>query len=181
MAEVTRDAGATIDVVPASVDDARHAIAETRDRISATLDAIEFKIERKKDELKDKADVLRPVRSRIRSSPWQALGIAAGAGLVLGLLTGGEDEEEQPRGRRGARHLTGYTLDADDREALREWRAERRERMREHAEEEDAERTERRESASRSFVDQVKREFLSALTGAVGSGVRDRMKRSATS
>ncbi len=90
---------------PQNVDDAREAIAQTRERISATLDAIELRIDETKDDLRRKVDVLRPVRERIGAAPWTALGIAAGAGLALGLLTGGSDDQKRTRARsRRHRH-----------------------------------------------------------------------------
>ena len=90
---------------PRSVVDAREAIAQTRERISATLDAIELRIDETRQNIRRKADVLRPVRQRISAAPWTALGIAAGAGLALGLLTGGDSDEdgrapERARARR---------------------------------------------------------------------------------
>ncbi len=87
--------GLDVTAQPRSVGDAREAIAQTRERISATLDAIELRIDETKQDIRRKADVLRPVRERIGASPWTALGIAAGAGLALGLLTGGDSEEEE--------------------------------------------------------------------------------------
>lgn len=84
---------------PTTVDDARDQIYETRERISATLDQIESRIVDTKQELRRKADVLRPARERIRLEPWKALAIAAGVGLALGLLTGGH-EKRSPKGRR---------------------------------------------------------------------------------
>ncbi len=90
-------------VEPRSVDDAREAIEQTRERISATLDQIETRIDETKQDIRRRADVLRPVRERIAASPWSALAIGAGVGLALGLLTGGSDEEEERDGRRRSR------------------------------------------------------------------------------
>ncbi len=76
---------------PRNVDDARDAIADTRDRISATLDEIEHRIDDTKQEIQRRADVFRPARERIRANPWGAVALGAGAGFVLGLVTGGDD------------------------------------------------------------------------------------------
>lgn len=107
---------------PQTTEEALLAAEESRGRISATLDEIEDRIDETREQIREKANVLRPVRSRIRENPLPMIGAAAGAGLVLGLLTGGEDEEHEKK----------RMLDKDARRELREWRAERRERMREH-------------------------------------------------
>lgn len=102
---------------PETTGDARRAIEETRGRISATLDEIEDRIDETRQQIREKVDVARPVRDRLRSRPLAGLGVALGAGLVLGLLTGGK---EKPRRRM---------LDEEEREDLRRWRSERRERL----------------------------------------------------
>ena len=80
---------------PDTVEEARLAIAVTRERMAATINAIEARVEEKKEEIKERVDVLRPLRERIREQPWITLGIIAAAGLIVGLLTGGDDREEQ--------------------------------------------------------------------------------------
>ncbi len=79
------------DFQPRSIGDARDAIADTRERIASTLDQIEHRIDDTKDEIRRRADVLRPARERIRANPWGAVAAGAGAGFVLGLLTGRDD------------------------------------------------------------------------------------------
>ncbi len=76
---------------PRSVEAARDAIADTRDRLSATLDQIEHRIDDTKQEIQRRADVLRQARERIRAHPWGAVALGAGAGFVLGLVTGRDD------------------------------------------------------------------------------------------
>jgi hypothetical protein len=70
--------------------DAKEEIRATRARISGTLDEIEGRILQKKERIEQRLDFLAPVRER----PFRVLGAVFGAGLALGLLTGGHDEEE---------------------------------------------------------------------------------------
>lgn len=116
---------------PQSTAEARRAIEQTRGRISSTIDAIEGRISHAREEIKDRLDVVTPLRERIRSNTGLSLGVAFGAGLLLAVLTRGE-ETTKPRGKaralaRGRGHEE--PLDADEREALRHWRKERRERL----------------------------------------------------
>jgi ElaB/YqjD/DUF883 family membrane-anchored ribosome-binding protein len=74
--------------------DAKEEIQATRSRISDTIDEIEGKILEKKERIEERLDVLAPVRER----PLRVLGAVFGAGLALGLLTGGgHDEDEEAR------------------------------------------------------------------------------------
>lgn len=149
------------EVQPTSVAEARRAIEDTRGRISETLDAIEDRIQEKRHDLRNRLDVLQPVRHRIRSSVWPSLGIAFGGGLLFGLMRGGEEEEDRVRHRAG-------TLSAAERRELRRWRAERRDRL--------AERTRaagRRAVGRRSMFAQLR----SALGRAVIDGLGDRARR----
>lgn len=116
-------------VEPTSTEDARRAVEETRGRISATIDAIEDRLDTKREELKEKLNVLRPVREQIRSHHWRSLGVAFGAGVLLSTLFGGEEEEEKGERKERRRGRGLETLDESEREALREWRAERKERL----------------------------------------------------
>lgn len=70
--------------------DAKEEIRATRARISGTLDEIEGRILQKKEQIEERLDFLAPVRER----PLRVLGAVFGAGLALGLLTGGHDEED---------------------------------------------------------------------------------------
>jgi ElaB/YqjD/DUF883 family membrane-anchored ribosome-binding protein len=112
---------------PQSVGEARDAVERSRERISSTLDALEDRIVEKKHELKDRADVLRPVRKQVLQRPFTAVAVAVAAGALLGSLGGGRTEE--PRRRRGGRP-TETPVSAGDRSELRRWRRTRRDRLR---------------------------------------------------
>src|SRR5690606_37243191 len=58
----------------------------TRARMSETIDEIEETITRTREDLRRKLDIL----GKVRDKPLQSAGMALGAGLVLGLLTGGK-------------------------------------------------------------------------------------------
>jgi hypothetical protein len=84
-----------IRVVPEGmeVDDpeyARAQIANTRARMSETIDEIEDVLLRRKERIQNRLDPFSVVRER----PFQAAGAVFGAGLVLGLLTGGDDDDD---------------------------------------------------------------------------------------
>lgn len=83
---------------PRSVAEARRVVESQRERISATIDELEEKLVEKRAALRDRLDVARPVREFTAAKPLLAVGIAAGAGLLLGLLSagsGGDDDEEE--------------------------------------------------------------------------------------
>lgn len=89
-----------------SADVARDEIARTRARMSETIDEIEVALLRKKAVLRERLDV----GARLREKPLTVVGVALGAGLVLGLLTGGgkasrrkAEKEEAERAHRAAR------------------------------------------------------------------------------
>ncbi|HEX6041189.1 hypothetical protein [Longimicrobium sp.] len=84
---------------------ARMQIEQTRARMSETIDQIEGALLRKKENLQERMDVMAPVRRKARENPWPIIGGVFAAGLVLGLLTGGDDDEDegpQPAVRRFA-------------------------------------------------------------------------------
>ncbi len=66
---------------------ARAQIERTRARMSETIDEIEEVLVRKKESIQDRLDFLSPVRER----PFAATGVVFGAGLLLGLITGGNE------------------------------------------------------------------------------------------
>jgi hypothetical protein len=84
--------------VIAQVDDpelARLQIEQTRARMSDTIDQIEGALLRKKETLEEKLDVMAPVRRKARENPYPIIGGVFLAGLILGLLTGGDDDEDE--------------------------------------------------------------------------------------
>jgi ElaB/YqjD/DUF883 family membrane-anchored ribosome-binding protein len=108
---------------PRSVEEARRVVEASRQRISATLDELEGRLVEKKQALQ-RLDVARPVRGWVRRKPLAGLAIAAGAGLLLGVLGGGGDEEPEP------------DLGEEEVAAIRRWRRERRKKLLEVAEDE---------------------------------------------
>lgn len=106
-------------VTPDDPEAAREQIEHTRQRMSETIDEIEDVLLRKKERLQERLDVTAPMRER----PLPTLGIALGAGLLLGVLTGGDDEEDdRPARYDGGRHAD---LDAERRAEMWEERARR--------------------------------------------------------
>jgi ElaB/YqjD/DUF883 family membrane-anchored ribosome-binding protein len=84
---------------------ARMQIEQTRARMSDTIDQIEGALLRKKENIEERLDVMAPVRRKARENPYPIIGGVFLAGLVLGLLTGGGDDEDegpQPAVRRFA-------------------------------------------------------------------------------
>ncbi len=136
---------------PGSVEEARRAVEATRTRISDTLDALEHRLDAKKQELKERANILRPIRARVRDRPWVAVGIGLAAGLVLGLLTAGRHGDEDDLELR----------DADERRARRAWRRNRR-----------------RHLAARRDPDPLG-PLARSLSGAVRDGLGERLRRRA--
>jgi ElaB/YqjD/DUF883 family membrane-anchored ribosome-binding protein len=105
--EVVRtDAAGVVSDDPQAV---RAEIEHTRERMSETIDEIEGVLSRKKEQLQERLDVLAPVRER----PLPAAGIAFGTGLVLGLLTGGEDDHDHDHSPRMRAHALHADMDAD--------------------------------------------------------------------
>jgi hypothetical protein len=92
----------------------RTEIEQTRARMSETIDEIEETLARKRDRLQERLDFLAPVRER----PLMAAGAAFTVGLLFGLITGGDEEEDEPdfrlSGGGGLRFSSG---DGDDGEA----------------------------------------------------------------
>ncbi len=88
---------------PRSSEAARDEIERTRARMSETIDEIEEALLRKKADLRERLDV----PARLREKPLAVVGVALGAGLLLGLLTGGgkasRKKEEGERAEREAR------------------------------------------------------------------------------
>ncbi len=163
---------------PRSVGDAREAIEQTRERISATLDEIETRIDETRQEIRRRADVLRPVRERISAAPWRALAIGASAGLVLGLLTGSggdaDEEDEAERRARRARHERKAHPRGSGREHETTYGSARMHvhgrRYGSHA------RAGAREQGRASVQERIVNHLLDALAGAVSDGISSRIR-----
>jgi ElaB/YqjD/DUF883 family membrane-anchored ribosome-binding protein len=155
---------------PADVGEAREAIERSRERISETLGAIEDRLVETKETLRDRVDVLRPVKDQVRTRPWMSVALAAGVGAALGGVLGGSDDDGSPV-RRGRDHDDDYghrhngmrasatreyrDLDAEEeRRQRREYRARRRARLRAERFSED---TTTRESRLREAASQASR------------------------
>jgi ElaB/YqjD/DUF883 family membrane-anchored ribosome-binding protein len=95
---------------------ARSEIERTRARMSETIDEIENVLLRKKARLQQRMDVMAPVRER----PIQSAAAALGAGLLLGLITGGDGREDGLSDRERER-----LQEAEERAATWEARARR--------------------------------------------------------
>lgn len=83
----------------AQVDDpdlARMQIEQTRARMSDTIGQIEESLLRKKEQVEEKLDVMAPVRRKARENPYPVVGGVFLAGLILGFLTGGDDDDDEP-------------------------------------------------------------------------------------
>jgi ElaB/YqjD/DUF883 family membrane-anchored ribosome-binding protein len=100
---------------------AREEIQATRARISETIDEIEGALLQKKERIEDRLDVMAPVREQ----PMRTLGIVFGAGLLLGFLTGGDDEEEDEDDDEEHEEHERVSASADERAELWEHRARR--------------------------------------------------------
>jgi hypothetical protein len=90
--------------VIAEVDDpelARLQIERTRARMSETIEQIEDALVRKRERIEERMDVMAPVRRTARENPLPIVAGVFASGLILGWLTGGDDEEEpEPAVRR---------------------------------------------------------------------------------
>jgi ElaB/YqjD/DUF883 family membrane-anchored ribosome-binding protein len=156
--------GSTVVREPTDMDDARDQVERSRERISETLEAIEVRLVNKKEELRDKVDVLRPVRERVRMRPWIAVAAAVGVGAVLGGVL-----------RRGRGSDAGLDiLDAAERRQRREWRAARREHFHTVAGHAGAARS---ASPRQPMRKALRAQLMGALTHAIRDGLRDRLRR----
>jgi ElaB/YqjD/DUF883 family membrane-anchored ribosome-binding protein len=114
----------TVTAEPTDVGEAKRQVERNRERISETLDAIEHRIVDKKEQLRERMDVARPLRERVQRTPWKAVGAAAGVGVALALLVGGGGSRSSRKASRGL-----DIPDADTRRDLRRLRRQRRERL----------------------------------------------------
>lgn len=95
---------------PDDPETARAEIEATRARMSGTIDEIEDALLRRKEDIREKLDVLAPVREQ----PLKTLGMIFGAALVLGLLTGGGKSRDREEDKRTSRRVR---VDVDENEA----------------------------------------------------------------
>lgn len=163
---------------PRTVDEARDAVERSRQRISSTLDTLEDRIVEKKHELKDRADVLRPVRDRITARPLVAVAVAVGVGALLGRLGGGPDADADVRRGRSGR-VRGTALADRDRAELRRWRRSRRERLRSMTGENG--RRDHTDDDAGGHLDGLKQQLMGALTTAISAAVAARVREFAAS
>lgn len=151
---------------------ARTEIEMTRARMSETIDEIEDVLLRKKAKIQDRLDVLAPVRER----PIQSAAAALGAGLVLGLLTGGGDDDRH----EGRFDFDGETDDFDDRlqdaeERAATWEARAR-RLMKVAREQEADLEGAYESDDGMMPDEIsgmRDRIADGVSGFLGSVARD--------
>jgi len=150
---------------PRSVVEARLAVASSRERISATLDELEGRISDKKEALRDRIDVVRPVRAVVGAAPLVAMVAATGAGLLVGLAS---------RGRR--KRVSEVQLSEEDRAAISRWRSERRKRLLETAGNE-LPRFEPPPSRFRRLFRDVAHDLAGAATALLVAQLVERVKR----
>lgn len=159
-------------VEPQTVDEAKDAVERSRQRISTTLDALEDRIVEKKHAMKDRMDVLRPVREQVSVRPLTAVAVAVGVGALLGSLGGGRDErEETGRAAKKSRSGRGRSgLSDEDRAELRAWRRMRRERLRSRIG------SGRDAGDEGGRLDTLKHQLAGAVTSAIGAAVTARLR-----
>lgn len=107
---------------PETVEEARGAVEESRESISRDLDVLGSRLGEKREQVvakaeavKDRLNVLKQLRGRVRSNPWPSVGIALGAGVAAGMMSGWRS---RVRARR-----------AERRRERQRWRRERRARL----------------------------------------------------
>lgn len=83
---------------PRTVAEARRAVEDSRARMSNTLDEIEERLVSKKQQISARMDVMRPVKTRIRSRPFMTMALALGAGVLLWKLRHKKEEPEPESG-----------------------------------------------------------------------------------
>ena len=159
----------------------REEIERTRARMSSTIDSIEEALLRKRAQIEEKLDVTAPVRERVQEKPLLYAGGVFGAGLLLGFLTGGKDDDreeiEELRAlvRRGAVPTLevglGSAPDAAPTQAGEEWKQRAREwENRARLLRKERNRLERENQALRASLRGPEEEGR-GLLGTVGSGL----------
>lgn len=151
----------------AQVDDpdlARLQIEQTRARMSDTIGQIEETLLRKKEQVEEKLDVMAPVRRKARENPYPVIGGVFLAGLILGFLTGGDDEDDEPTPA-----VRRYAVDFD------------RERAHGHHWEERSRTWERRARRLMDVANRQEAELLAAREGRPRRGLFRRGRRQESS
>lgn len=161
---------------PQTVDEARDAVEKSRQRISSTLDRLEDRIVDKKHELKDRMDVLRPVREQVNQRPFTAVAVGLGVGALLGALggrgdDGGRDSGDDRPGR--SRVDRDRILDADERAELREWRRHRRRHLNALS---SSRGRDQDDDGGSGRLDALKHQVVGALTSAIGAVVTAKVR-----
>ncbi|MGI9189388.1 MAG: hypothetical protein ACR2F9_04505 [Longimicrobiaceae bacterium] len=156
---------------------ARAEIEQTRARMSETIEEIERVLLHRKERVRERLDVLAPVRER----PLASLGAAFGVALLLGLLTGGDDGGSEPNDRGWkersdtweARSRRLLDIAKAQSEEIRELREDVGELRSEALEERHARERSERESAGPSWRDRL----AETLTGFIGDTLQQLARR----
>jgi hypothetical protein len=163
-------------------DATRAEIEQTRARMSETIDEIEEQLLRRKQTLEEKLDVkaqvrerLAPVRARlapiqeeVHRRPLLVFGGVFGTGLLLGYLTGGDDDDRPRRSGGDAEYDGGTDVRA------RRWEEQSRRLMRQNSEQEEELRRlrARLEEAERQAARREERqERIGGWRGSLGSAI----------
>lgn len=150
---------------PRDVGEARATVEASRQRVAATLEELEGRLVEEKEAIQEKLDVARPVREYASAKPLVAVGIAAGAGLLLGLLTGGGSRRDEEDGE----------LTERESRLVERWRSERRKRLLSTAEDELPSFEPPPSRIGRLFRDMT-HELVGAATALLVAGLVDRVK-----
>ena len=77
------------ELLKATASQAGEKIAAAREKINESLQAAKYQLSRAEDAIIDKTkQAARATDDYVQDNPWRAVGIAAGVGLVIGLLIG---------------------------------------------------------------------------------------------
>jgi ElaB/YqjD/DUF883 family membrane-anchored ribosome-binding protein len=149
---------------PRDVDQAREVAEASRRRVTETLGELEERLVEEKDALQERLDVVRPLREFVWARPLPAVAMAAGAGLLFGLLVAGS--------RRAPAEVE---LTDADRDVIRSWRRERRKRLIDTAEDELPSFDPPPSRIGRLFRDMT-HELVGAATALLVSGLVERVQ-----
>jgi ElaB/YqjD/DUF883 family membrane-anchored ribosome-binding protein len=155
------------------VGEARAQVERNRERLSETLGALEDRLIETKTAIREKVNVLRPVKKQVRARPWAAVAVAAGVGALVGAALGGRSDPD--------------IIDEEERRRRREWRKRRRARVSGYdsdaysgriSESVHPSRGRRPQSKkpSSSTMRAMRKQLMGAITSAVIAGLRDRAR-----